>query len=146
MAIPTVRRRIWILGAVAAAVALFLGGRALLGPRVPVRVTERGELLQRVVASGRVLAPARIQIGSVVVGRVTRVAVEKGDRVKAGDLLVQLEDAEARASLSQARSAVAQATARLEQVEVVSAKVTDEALRQAELRLSQADLKLTRQR
>jgi len=146
MAPPSTRRRIWIAGGIAAAVALFLGGRALLGPRVPVRVAERGELVQRVVASGRVLAPARIQIGSVVVGRATRVAVEKGDRVKAGDLLVQLEDAEAKAGLSQARSAVAQATARLEQVEVVSAKVTDEALRQAELRLSQAELKLTRQR
>jgi HlyD family secretion protein len=146
MASPTARRWIWILGGVAAALAVFLGGRAFLGPRVPVRVAERRALVQRVVASGRVLAPARIQIGSVIVGRVTRVAVEKGDRVKAGDLLVQLEDAEARAGLSQARSAVAQAVARLEQVEVVSAKVTDEALRQAELRLSQADVKLTRQR
>jgi len=146
MASPTARRWIWILGGVAAALAVFLGGRAFLGPRVPVRVAERRALVQRVVASGRVLAPARIQIGSVIVGRVTRVAVEKGDRVKAGDLLVQLEDAEARAGLSQARSAVAQAVARLEQVEVVSAKVTDEALRQAELRLSQAEVKLTRQR
>jgi HlyD family secretion protein len=146
MASPTARRWIWILGGVAAALAVFLGGRAFLGPRVPVRVAERRALVQRVVASGRVLAPARIQIGSVIVGRATRVAVEKGDRVKAGDLLVQLEDAEARAGLSQARSAVAQAVARLEQVEVVSAKVTDEALRQAELRLSQAEVKLTRQR
>lgn len=146
MASPTARRWIWILGGVAAALAVFLGGRAFLGPRVPVQVAERRALVQRVVASGRVLAPARIQIGSVIVGRATRVAVEKGDRVKAGDLLVQLEDAEARAGLSQARSAVAQAVARLEQVEVVSAKVTDEALRQAELRLSQAEVKLTRQR
>lgn len=146
MAPPTARRWTWILGGAAAAVAVLVGGRALLGPRVPVRLAERGELTQRVVASGRVLAPARIQVGSVVVGRVTRVAVDKGDRVKEGDLLVQLEDAEARAGLAQARSAVAQATARLEQVEVVSAKVADEALRQAELRLSQAEVKLTRQR
>jgi HlyD family secretion protein len=140
------RRWRWVLGIGAAALALLLGGRAVLGPRVPVWVVERRELVQRVVASGRVLAPARIQIGSVVVGRVTRVAVEKGDRVKAGQVLVQLDDAESRASLAQARSAVAQAAARLEQVEVVSAQVTTQAVRQAELRLEQAEVKLARNR
>jgi len=117
-----------------------------MGPRVPVWEAEKRELVQRVVASGRVLAPARIQLGSVVVGRVTRVAVEKGDRVKAGQVLVLLDDAEARAALAQARSAVAQAAARLEQVEVVSAQVTSQAVRQAELRLEQAEVKLTRNR
>jgi HlyD family secretion protein len=140
------RRWRWVLGIGAAALALLLGGRALLGPKVPVWVAERRELVQRVVASGRVLAPARIQIGSVVVGRVTRVAVEKGDRVKAGQVLVRLDDAESRAALAQARSAVAQAAARLEQVEVVSAQVTTQAVRQAELRLEQAEVRLARNR
>jgi HlyD family secretion protein len=141
-----VRRWRWIVAAAVAVVALILAARALLGAAVPVWVAERRELVQRVVASGRVLAPARIQIGSVVVGRATRVAVDKGDRVKAGQVLVQLDDPEARAALSQARSAVAQAAARLEQVDVVSAQVTTEALRQAELRLAQAEVKLARNR
>jgi HlyD family secretion protein len=143
---PKARRWRWIVLAGAAALGLFLGGRALLGPRVPVWTAERQELVQRVVASGRVLAPARIQIGSVVVGRATRVAVDKGDRVKAGQVLVQLDDAEARAALAQARSAVAQAAARLELVDVVSARVTTEAVRQSELRLDQAETKLARNR
>jgi HlyD family secretion protein len=146
MASLSARRWRWVLGIGAAALALLLGGRALVGPTVPVWVAEKRELVQRVVASGRVLAPARIQIGSVVVGRVTRVAVEKGDRVKAGQVLVLLDDAESRAALAQARSAVAQAAARLEQVEVVSAQVTSQAARQAELRLEQAEVKLTRNR
>jgi HlyD family secretion protein len=146
MASLSARRWRWVLGIGAAALALLLGGRALVGPTVPVWVAEKRELVQRVVASGRVLAPARIQIGSVVVGRVTRVAVEKGDRVKAGQVLVLLDDAESRAALAQARSAVAQAAARLEQVEVVSAQVTSQAVRQAELRLEQAEVKLTRNR
>ena len=145
---PIARRWTWGLaaGGVVAAVALFLGGRALLGPKVPVWTAERRELVQRVVASGRVLAPARIQIGSVVVGRATRVTVEKGARVKAGQVLVQLDDQETRAAVAQARSAVAQAVARLEQVDVVSARVTTEAVRQAELRLAQAEVKLGRNR
>jgi HlyD family secretion protein len=147
MATPEARRRRWrILGGVAAAIVAALAVRAFLGPAVAVAVVERRELVQRVVASGRVLAPARIQIGSVVVGRVVRVPLDKGDRVKAGDLLVQLDDVEARAALAQARASVAQAAARLEQVRVVSVKVTSEALRQAELRLEQAEVKLGRQR
>ena len=147
MASPAVRRWRWrILGGGAVLLLAAMALRAFLGPAVPAWQVERGELVQRVVASGRVLAPARIQVGSVVVGRVTRVPVDKGDRVKPGDLLVQLDDAEARAALAQARAAVAQSAARLEQVEVVSVRVTAEALRQAELRLSQAEVKLTRQR
>ena len=147
MGSPTVRRWRWrILGGAAVLVLAAVALRAFLGPKVPAWQVERSELVQRVVASGRVLAPARIQVGSVVVGRVTRVPVDKGDRVKPGDLLLQLDDAEARAALAQARAAVAQAAARLEQVEVVSVRVTAEALRQAELRLSQAEVKLTRQR
>ncbi|HVP69052.1 MAG TPA: efflux RND transporter periplasmic adaptor subunit [Anaeromyxobacteraceae bacterium] len=138
-------RRPWPwLGFAALAALLALGGRSLLGPSVHAYRATRAELVQRVVASGRVLAPARIQVGSVVLGRVTRVAVDKGDRVKQGDLLVQLDDAEARASLAQARAAVAQAGARLEQVEVVSARTTAEALRQAELRVEQAEVKKKR--
>ena len=147
MASPAVRRWRWrILGGGAVLLLAAAGLRAFLGPKVPAWQVERSELVQRVVASGRVLAPARIQVGSVVVGRVTRVPVDKGDRVKPGDLLLQLDDAEAKAALAQARATVAQAAARLEQVEVVSVRVTAEALRQAELRLSQAEVKLTRQR
>lgn len=147
MASPAVRRWRWrILGGGAVLLLAAAGLRAFLGPKVPAWQVERSELVQRVVASGRVLAPARIQVGSVVVGRVTRVPVDKGDRVKPGDLLVQLDEAEAKAALAQARATVAQSVARLEQVEVVSVRVTAEALRQAELRLSQAEVKLTRQR
>lgn len=147
MAPPSGRRWRWrILGGVVVAVLGVLALRASLGPTVPVWVVEQRGLVQRVVASGRVLAPARIQVGSVVVGRVVRVAVDDGSRVAPGDLLLQLDDAEAKAALSQARAAVAQAAARLEQVDVVAVRVTSEAVRQAELRLAQAEVKLARSR
>ncbi len=147
MASPPARRWRWrLLGGALLAVLILLALRALLGPEVPTWTVERRELVQRVVASGRVLAPARIQVGSVVVGRVVRVAAEKGDRVEPGGLLVQLDDREARAALAQARAQEAQAGARLEQVEVVSVRVTAEAVRQSELRLEQAETRLRRQR
>jgi HlyD family secretion protein len=147
MASSTLRRWRWrILGGAAILLLAALALRAFVGPKVPAWTVERRELVQRVVASGRVLAPARIQVGSVVVGRVTRVPVDKGNRVKPGDLLVQLDDVEARAALAQARAAVAQSVARLEQVDVVSVRVTSEGVRQAELRLEQAETKLARNR
>jgi HlyD family secretion protein len=147
MASPSARRRRWwILGGAVLAILLATGVRAWMGPRLPAWDARRRELVQRVVASGRVLAPARIQVGSVVVGRVVKVAVEKGDRVRPGQVLLQLDDAETRAQLAQARSAVDQAKARLEQVREVSAQVTGEAVRQGQLRLEQAEVKLNRQR
>ena len=71
----------------------------------------------------------------LVIGRVARVSVREGDRVAAGQLLVQLEDAEAAASLRQAQGRVAEAAARLEQVRGVAGRLAAEALRQAELRV-----------
>jgi HlyD family secretion protein len=138
-------RRGWQV-ALAAAILLagWAGWRALRGPVVPVVPVVRQVLAQRVVASGKVLAPARIQLAALGLSRVERVAAEEGDHVTAGQLLVQLDDAEARANLSQARAAVALAAARVEQVADVSARLAGEGLRQAELRLAQAETRVRR--
>jgi len=138
-------RRGWQVAA--GAVALLVGliaVRAALGPSLPAYRVERRDLVQRVVASGRVLAPARVSMGSLSLAQVARVLVEEGDRVRGGQLLLQLDDAEARAALAQARAAVAQAQARLAQVRGVSSRVSAEALRQAELKVDQARTRLER--
>jgi HlyD family secretion protein len=138
------RRRWQVALGVAALLAAWAGWRALRGPLVPVVAVARQPLAQRVVASGKVLAPARIQLAALGLSQVARVLVEEGDHVAAGQILLQLDDAEARANLAQARGAVALAAARVEQVAVVAASVAGEALRQAELRLDQAETKLRR--
>src|SRR5512144_986394 len=126
-------RRRWQLLAGAAALAVAaLAVRAALGPSVPAYRVERRDLVQRVVASGRVLPPARVSLGSLFLAQVARVLVDEGDRVKGGQVLLQLEDAEAQAALAQGRAAVAQAQARLSQVRGLSSRVSAEALRQAE--------------
>lgn len=79
---------------------------------VPVAPTE---LVQTVVATGRVAALARVEIGSVVAGTVTGVAVREGDRVEQGSVLVRTGDDEPRANVAQARAAVAQAEAAVAQ-------------------------------
>ena len=77
-----------------------------------VKTTET-PVLETVV--GTVEASERIRVGSRILARVKRVHVEAGQRVKTGDLLVELDDADLRAALAEARAAVDAAVAAREQ-------------------------------
>jgi HlyD family secretion protein len=57
-------------------------------------------------ASGYIVAHHKISVNSKVTGRVAWIGVEKGDKVKEGQVLVRLEDEEFRAQYEQARGAV----------------------------------------
>jgi HlyD family secretion protein len=139
-------RRHRIAVAIAAAVLLLVGLRSARGREVPAWPVEIHSIVQRVVSSGRVRPPARVNLASLAIGRVVGVSVREGDRVTAGQVLVQLEDAEAAASLRQAQGKVAEAAARLEQVRGVSGRLSAEALRQAELEIADAEAALARVR
>ena len=93
-------------------------------PEVEVqRVTlERGATPGTVVltAGGYIVAHHTIQVSSKVIGKVAWVGVEKGDRVKEGQVLVRLEDSEYQAQLAQARASLAVAKARLKELETGS--------------------------
>ena len=58
--------------------AVFFIAQKLRGPVVEVGLVEEGPIEQSIVVSGRVQAPNRIEIGSVITGRVVRVLVEEG--------------------------------------------------------------------
>jgi HlyD family secretion protein len=68
-------------------------------------------------AGGYVVAHHKISVNSKVTGRVAWIGVEKGDKVKQGQVLVRLEDDEFRAQSEQARGAVESARARLAQLQ-----------------------------
>ena len=82
--------------------ALYLIVRALLGVQVYVYTVARSDIMQSVVASGRVETPLRINIGSQVTGTVASIPVSEGQTVKAGQLLIALENSEANAAEAQA--------------------------------------------
>lgn len=124
-----------ILAILGLAVFLILRAR---GPAVPSVRVERKNLEQHVVASGRVMAPARINVAANTSGLVVAVGAVEGQHVKAGDLLVQIEDAEARAQVAQAKAAVDQASARVDQLRRVGAIVATESLSQAQANLERA--------
>jgi HlyD family secretion protein len=133
-----------VLGVMLVLLVAVAGVRWLLGPEVAAYAVARREVTQRVVASGRVLAPARVQLASLSLAQVRDVLVREGDPVAPGQVVVVLDDAEAKAVLAQAQAGVAQAAARLEQVRTVTSRVALENLKQAELSVGQAESKLKR--
>ena len=133
--------------AAVAAAAVALGAWRILAPAaIDAVAVARGDIVQTVVVSGRVESPRRVDIGSQVTGTVVEVPVDEGQSVRAGQLLVRLDDSEARAALEQARYAVTQAEARIAQLHVTTAPVAQQALRQAEASLDNAERALQRNR
>ncbi len=68
-------------------------------------------------ATGYIVAHHKINVNSKVTGRVAWIGVEKGDKVKEGQVLVRLEDDEFRAQFRQAEGAYESAKARLAALE-----------------------------
>jgi HlyD family secretion protein len=121
---PTWARR-YILGGVALVVLLGLVTLAyrLLSSGTPevevVRAATESSSVGGTVlsATGYIVAHHTINVNSKVTGRLAWIGVEKGDRVKEGQVLVRLEDQEFRAAYEQAKGAVANARAYLEELQ-----------------------------
>ncbi|MBC7453510.1 MAG: efflux RND transporter periplasmic adaptor subunit [Massilia sp.] len=134
----------------AALLVLVVAGAALLVSRrgTPVQLVPvaRTGIVQSVVATGRLNAPARMDIGAELTATVLEVRVREGDRVKAGELLLRLSDAEARAALQQARSALLEARGRATHQATVAAPVASQAVVQAEAAFTSAEREYQRAR
>ena len=135
-----------LAGLAAAAIAGYLLVAAALGPKVDAAKVVRSDVVQSVVASGRVATPYRVDIGSQITGTVAEVPVEQGQTVKADQTLIVVESAEARAGVKQAEVTVAQAEARLRQLRELQLPVAGQTLRQAEANLANARAQLDRNR
>src|SRR5689334_22468100 len=106
-----------VLGAVVAANLYF---RRDTGARVTAEDIRARDLEALVSASGKIQPKRQVNVSANTTGRVTRVAVEEGQRVKAGQFLLEIDPrslagqlergeasvAAARSSLDQARTAV----------------------------------------
>jgi len=128
------------------AVAIAFGARWAAGPKVAVVAAARGDLVQTVVSTGRVITPSRVEIGSVLLGAVTAVEVREGALVAPGAVMARLNDDEQRATVQQARAALGEAEARLAQLASLSAPAAEQTLRQAEANLALAEGEFARTR
>ena len=123
---------------VAAALGWLLLGK-LRGPELEAYEVTARPLVQTVVATGRVVAVSRAQVGSPVTGVVLERRVQEGDAVQPGDVLAVLraDDLEAQA---------AEADAALDQLRRSTRPRAQAAVREAEARLQQASREATRRR
>lgn len=91
-------------------------------------------------ATGYIVAHHTIDVNSKVTGRIAWIGVEKGDKVRAGQVLVRLEDQEFRAQVEQARGTVLTAEGKLKQLEHGS---RPEEIQQASANLDEAQANLS---
>ena len=97
--------------------------------RLPVLTVATSVQPREYEAAGNVVSDRRIEIASRISGYLRTIAVAEGDRVAAGDLLVQIDDsqvaaaiAEAQAGLDTARAALADTEADLARYEALLAE------------------------
>ena len=97
-------------------------------PRYVTEPAHRGDLAVRVAANGTLQPTRSVGIGSELSGTVARVLVDVNDRVRKGQLLIELDSSRLRDQAERSRAALAAAEARLAQAELTR----DEAARRLE--------------
>lgn len=112
-----------------------------LGPSLAAYEVVAQPLVQTVVATGRMTAVSRAQVGSLVTGVVLERRVREGDRVQAGDVLAVLRADDLAAAVREAEAALAelqasarpQAYAAVREAQAALAQAQREARRRREL-------------
>jgi HlyD family secretion protein len=118
-----------VIGGIAAAVYFRRGDEGVL---VSAESIYKRDLEAIVSASGKIDPKKTVNISAQSMGRVTRLAVQEGDRVKAGQFLLQIDPIVAQSAVRRDEAAVAAARTGLEQSRV-------------QLQSAQANLELARQ-
>lgn len=113
---------------------------------VTVATVQLSPIAQTIVISGRVMSPARVNIGSVITGRVEKVLVREGDIVKQDQVLLELEREELQSALEQSKELERAANARLQNVNRLALPNARQALAQARAQLEFAETELSRNR
>ena len=141
----------WVVVSVAVAVVALAGAGvwwfALKGKgqqQYRTAQVERGDIVQTVRATGVVQPMKLVQVGTQVNGPVSRLYVDFNDRVKAGDLVAQIDSTVYEAGLARDQATLVQNLATVEQVQAKLSQAEKELSRSKDLAqrdmLSQTDL------
>jgi len=106
-AAPRTRRRLWVAAA-AGACLLALAVLWLMPaapPELEVSPVQRGDIEQVVEATGTLKPSRLVSVGAQVSGRIETLHVKLGDRVKAGDLIAEIDSRTQRNALQSAQAA-----------------------------------------
>jgi HlyD family secretion protein len=113
------KKKIIIIGAVVVVLVIVVVGLAMKGGGNNIQVVEtdevdRQKIVQKVSATGKIQPKTQVKISADVSGKITRLAVEEGQWVEEGTLLVELDSesylAEVESAEATVRSAQANAT------------------------------------
>ena len=114
------------------------------GTLVVPSIVTRSDIVQTIVATGRVETPSLVKLGIQSSGTVSAVFVNEGDRVSAGDTLVILDNSDAKAVAEQAEAQVRQSEVKLAQISGSGLANASEALSQAMATRKNAQVKYDR--
>jgi HlyD family secretion protein len=114
------RHRVWIIGlAIIAAVIVLAAFISLQRSDVPVRIAEvhRGDIRAVITTNGKITPVLPFEAHAVAPALVKRVLVREGDRVQAGQLLLELNTSEAQAEAAKALAQLRAAEASMEAIQ-----------------------------
>jgi HlyD family secretion protein len=116
-------RKKWVIALIVIVVLAAMGGAYFFFKKeeavnVNVEAVKKRDLEAIVTASGTIQAKRFVNMSAVQMGRVTRLAVEEGDRVKAGQFLLEIDPNALRGTVQRGEAAVAAARSGLEQAKV----------------------------
>jgi HlyD family secretion protein len=112
---------LWIgIGAVLVVVLVGVGvAKSRKGDAVGVQMARVRveDVTSRVRAPGKIEPKTQVKVSADIMGKITRLAVKEGDRVRRGELMLLLDDAQYRSEYDQSRAALASAQARVREAE-----------------------------
>jgi HlyD family secretion protein len=118
-------RRFWRVVRLLVILSVLAGG-VYWGWFLPVRVTARrvarGEIVAEVMGTGTLETHFRATISAKISGLITKVLVDQGHRVTAGQALVQLDDSDLKRQVEIGQASVAAATAGLDRLRADKAR------------------------
>ena len=136
----TTKKKLLIAAVVVIGIASTVGYSVIARNRGVVAVqagrVSRQDLTQTVSANGEIKPKKYVNVSSNMMGRIERLPVKEGDRVRTGDLLVQLESIQSDADV---KSAEASLDAAQSDVEGMAASI-----RSAEAAVTSAKAEITR--
>ena len=111
----TRRKKIVIFGALATGLVALVAFNAVAqrdkGVQVRLEEVERRGLVATVTASGQIQPQTSVDISSDITGRITLIAVDEGDPVSQGDLLLRIEPSQYEAAVARSQAMLSSAEA-----------------------------------
>src|SRR6185312_8426137 len=101
--------------AIGSTLAMSAAKRGNKAVEVRIEPVQKRDLVASVTASGQVRPQTKVDVASDVSGKIIKLSVKEGQMVSAGQFLLQIDPAQAQASVEHAEAAVASSRAQLAQ-------------------------------